>query len=102
MVRAVLVSEAGERLMGMADMTPEARSERARAAARARWAKADATERAANGRRGQAGLLRKLTREVDPEGNLSEAERRQLVADAQRVLMTRVSRSRWPEQGRDV
>jgi hypothetical protein len=69
-------------------MTPEERTERARNAARARWSKEDP---AVNATRGQAGLLARFGREVDPEGTLPEDERTRLAESARQAYMVRLA-----------
>lgn len=69
-------------------LTPEQRSQRARIAALTRWAKEDPTETAA---RGQAGLLARFEREVDPDGRLTPAERTRRAECARKAHMTRLA-----------
>jgi hypothetical protein len=69
-------------------LTPEQRSMRARLAAHARWKREDPTETA---RKGQRGLLARFEREVDPEGQLPEAERQRRAKQALKEHMTRLA-----------
>lgn len=69
-------------------LTPEQRSQRARIASLTRWSKEDPAATAA---RGQAGLLARFEREVDPEGSLPEAERRRRAECARQAHMARLS-----------
>jgi hypothetical protein len=84
----------------MAALTPEARTLSARIAAHTRWSREDP---AANAARGQAGLLARFVREVDPDGLLPEAERQRRAQAARRAHMCRLAlasgkaRRRTPE-----
>lgn len=69
-------------------LTAEQRSQRARLAAYARWAKEDP---AANAARGQAGLLARFEREVDPNSELPEAERLRRAECARKAHMQRIA-----------
>lgn len=69
-------------------LTPEQRRMRASIAALARWSKEDPTE---NARRGQAGLLARFEREVDPNNELPEAERLRRAEAARRKHMTQLA-----------
>jgi hypothetical protein len=69
-------------------LTPEQRTLRARIAAAARWAGEDP---AANAARGQAGLINRFRREVDPDGTLPEAERERRAQSAYRAHMSRLA-----------
>ena len=69
-------------------MTPEQRTLRARLAAHARRSKEDPTT---NATRGQAGLLARFEREVDPDGVLPPAERARRAESARKAHMTRLS-----------
>lgn len=69
-------------------MTPDARAERARIAALSRWS---AEDPAGNAARGQAGLMARFEREVDPLGELSDAERTRRAHCARRVHMIRLA-----------
>lgn len=71
------------------------RSERARNAARARWAKADETARVENAKRGQAGLMARFVREADPRGELPEAERLARAHELLAAHMSATSRIAW-------
>ena len=61
---------------------------RARIAALARWSKEDP---AASAQRGQAGLLARFEREVDPDNQLPPEERRRRAEAARRLHMTRLA-----------
>lgn len=61
---------------------------RARIAALARWSKEDPTPTAD---RGQAGLLARFEREVDPDGTLPPAERVRRAEAARKAHMTRLA-----------
>lgn len=69
-------------------MTPDERSRRARLAALTRWSKESP---AANAARGQAGLMARFEREVDPDRALPEAERSRRATAALRAHMLRLS-----------
>ena len=69
-------------------LTREQRTLRARVAAHARWSKEDP---AANAARGQAGLLARFEREVDPDGSLPPAERERRAQSAYRAHMGRLA-----------
>ena len=69
-------------------LTPEQRSQRARIAALARWSKEDPAPGAA---RGQAGLMARFEREVDPDGVLTPAERARRAECARKAHMTRLA-----------
>lgn len=69
-------------------LTPEQRTLRARIAASARWAGEDP---AVNAARGQAGLIDRFRREVDPDGTLPEAERERRAQSAYRAHMSRLA-----------
>lgn len=73
-------------------MTPEERSRAATRAALIRWSKEDPTP---NARRGQAGLLRKFEREVDPEQQLDPLERRRRAECARRAHMIGLAQKRY-------
>jgi hypothetical protein len=68
-------------------LTPGQRSIRARIAAHARWAKEDPR---ATAERGQAGLLARFEREVDPDSQLPPAERRRRAESRRREHMARL------------
>ncbi|HZN73565.1 MAG TPA: hypothetical protein VFC00_17990 [Micromonosporaceae bacterium] len=70
------------------NLTPEQRTMRARIAALARWSKEDPTPAA---KRGQAGLLARFEREVDPHDQLPPEERRRRAEAARRLHMTRLA-----------
>jgi hypothetical protein len=80
-------------------LTPTQRSRRAQAAATRRWDKADQAERTANGRRGQAGLLAKLERQVDPYGTLPRAELAKRVESLRSTHMARIRSQRGRKRG---
>lgn len=69
-------------------LTPEQRRLRAQIAAHARWAGEDP---AANAARGQAGLLARFEREVDPNGTLPPTERARRAESARRAHMSRLA-----------
>lgn len=69
-------------------MTPAERRLRAQIAANARWANEDPVPNAA---RGQAGLLAKFERTVDPTGTLPPAERARRAESARKAHMLRLS-----------
>lgn len=48
-------------------------------------------DRRANGERGQAGLLARFEREVDPDGTLTEHERVRQAENARRAHMSRLA-----------
>lgn len=60
----------------------------AQIAANTRWSREDP---AANAERGQAGLVARLAREVDPDGTLPPAERARRVECARRAHMAKLS-----------
>jgi hypothetical protein len=72
-------------------MTPAQLKLRAQVAANARWSRQPAAERRAPALRGQAGLLARFEREVDPEGRLDPAERTRLAEQARKSHMQRLS-----------
>lgn len=65
-------------------LTPEQRRLRARHAALTRWSRENPSEQAA---RGQAGLLARFEREVDPDRALTSAERHRRAEAARRAHM---------------
>jgi hypothetical protein len=69
-------------------LTAAQRTLRARIAASARWAGEDP---AANAARGQAGLIDRFRREVDPDGSLPEAERERRAQYAYRAHFQRLA-----------
>jgi hypothetical protein len=69
-------------------LTPSERTLRGRLAAQTRWAHEDPTEQA---QKGQAGLLRKFEREVDPDNRLDPAERTRRAESARKAHMSRLS-----------
>jgi hypothetical protein len=69
-------------------LTPAERRLRAQIAANTRWAKEDP---AANAARGQAGLIARFEREVDPEGVLAPAERQRRAEALRRAHMGRMA-----------
>lgn len=60
--------------VGIIDVPVEERSLHASLAANARWSRAGSEERKAQGRTAHAGLIAKLTREIDPDGVLPPEE----------------------------
>lgn len=70
-------------------MTPEQRSLRARLAAHASWAKTQ--DPSARTRPARDAQLEKFMREVDPDGELPEPERRRRAEHARRAHMTRLA-----------
>ena len=75
-------------------LTPTQRMLRAQAAAYERWARTPEAERQASGKRGQAGLLGRFEREIDPDGTLPPAERARQVDRLYRAHMARVRLAR--------
>lgn len=73
-------------------MTPEQRRQQAKIAARARWSRHMAREDQATVAR--AAMLRRLEREVDPEGKLTPEERAVMVKAAGRRLSDRLNAAR--------
>jgi hypothetical protein len=69
-------------------MTPQERRQRASIAALTRWAKEDPT---ANAVRGQAGLMARFERDVDPEGTLDPAVRAKRAERLRRAHMARLT-----------
>lgn len=69
-------------------LTPEQRAMRARIAAHTRWSKEDPKPAAS---RGQAGLLARFEREVDPDGVLPPQERRRRAESLRRAHMARLA-----------
>lgn len=84
--RGVVVSEKSidRRTRSGSALTPEQRSQRARKAALTRWSKENP---AANAARGQAGLLARFERQVDPTNELPTAERARRAECARRAHM---------------
>lgn len=74
--------------MSRTSLTPEQRSLRARIAALARWSREDPI---ANALRGQAGLLARFEREVDPNNELHPAERLRRAEARRREHMARLA-----------
>jgi len=72
----------------LAALTPAQRTLRASIAANTRWSREDPT---ANAERGQAGLVAKFRREVDPDNQLPDAERERRALSAYRAHMQRLS-----------
>jgi hypothetical protein len=72
----------------MVVLTPAQRSQRARLAALVRWSKENP---AANAARGQAGLLARFEREVDPDNVLPAAERTRRAEAARKAHMARLA-----------
>lgn len=73
-------------------MTPEQRRQQARTAANARWSRYRAREDQAAMAR--TAMLRRLEREVDPDGKLSPDERAVLLRAAGRRLSARLNAAR--------
>ena len=69
-------------------LTPEQRTLRGAIAANVRWSREDP---AVNAARGQAGLIEKFRREVDPGGTLPEAERERRAQSAYRAHFQRLA-----------
>ena len=69
-------------------LTPEQRTIRGAIAANTRWSREDP---AVNAGRGQAGLVEKFRREVDPDGTLPEAERERRAQCAYRAHFQRLA-----------
>lgn len=69
-------------------LTPSERSLRARLAAHAMHAQHDSRE---TSRAGRAAFLERFEREVDPEGILSEAERKRRAEHARRAYMAKLA-----------
>lgn len=69
-------------------LTREERSQNARRAALIRWSRESPAQNAA---RGQAGLLKKFEKEVDPDGVLPEKERQRRAECRRRVHMIELS-----------
>lgn len=69
-------------------LTPEQRRLRAQIAAHSRWSQEDP---AANAARGQAGLLARFEREVDPDGTLTPEERHRRAESARKAHMARLT-----------
>jgi hypothetical protein len=85
------VSARGQGVVSVAastSLTPAERRLRAQAAAHARWAQEDPI---ANAARGQAGLLARFEREVDPDGTLPPAERARRAESARKAHMARLA-----------
>lgn len=70
-------------------LTPEQRALRARIAGLESWA--NTTDRRARSSKGQAGLLAKFEREVDPDGILDPAVRRERAEAKRKAHMARLS-----------
>ena len=69
-------------------LTPEQRRLRASIAAHTRWSREDPT---ATAEAGQAGLVAKFRRQVDPDNQLPEAERERRAVSAYRAHMKRLA-----------
>ncbi|MGH3549765.1 MAG: hypothetical protein ACRDQU_16995 [Pseudonocardiaceae bacterium] len=69
-------------------LTPSQRSIRARIAANTRWSREDP---APTGPRGQAGLMARFEREVDPDRTLLPAERARRADSARKAHMQRLA-----------
>jgi hypothetical protein len=72
-------------------LTPTQRRLRAQVAANTRWAMAPEGDRRATGRRGQAGLLSRFAREIDPDGTLPPEELAKRVENARQAHMARLA-----------
>jgi hypothetical protein len=72
----------------LAALTPAQRSLRASIAANTRWSVEDPT---ANAERGQAGLVARFRRQVDPDHQLPDAERERRAQSAYRAHMQRLA-----------
>jgi hypothetical protein len=76
----------------------------AQIAANIRWANTPQAERIKAAERGQAGLLARFEREVDPDGVLPPQERAKRAANLHRAHMARISlassRARAAKKGR--
>ena len=87
----------------LAALSPSQRTLRASIAANTRWSQEDPT---ANAERGQAGLVARFRREVDPYNQLPEAERERRALSAYRAHMQRLSlassKARAPRAGGDA
>lgn len=70
-------------------LTPAQRALHARAAAYASWAAT--ADRSARARPGQAALMARFERQVDPDGTLPTAERARRAEDARRSYMLRLA-----------
>jgi hypothetical protein len=66
----------------------------AQVAAYERWARTPQAERTAHGKRGQAGLIARFEREIDPDGTLPPEERARQVDRLYRAHMARVRLAR--------
>ena len=74
-------------------LTPTQQRLANQAAALERWAHTPKAEREANGRRGQAGLLARFEREVDPDGTLPAAERARRANRKRKAHMARLAKA---------
>lgn len=70
-------------------MTPEQRSLRASIAAHASWA--NTSDRGEKARKGATALLARFEKQVDPDGVLPAAERRQRALSARKAHMLRLA-----------
>jgi hypothetical protein len=70
--------------------TPGERTQIAKIAAHTRWAKTE--DRGATARAGQAGLLARFEREVDPDNRLAPEERARRAESARRAHFQRLAR----------
>jgi hypothetical protein len=71
--------------------TPAQRTLRGQVAALERWARTPQAEREAGARRGQAGLLARFEREIDPHGTLPPAERARQAERLRKAHMKRLA-----------
>jgi hypothetical protein len=74
----------------MSAATAGERTQIAKIAAHTRWAKTE--DRSATARAGQAGLLARFERDVDPEGRLAPEERALRAESARRAHFQRLAR----------
>ena len=72
-------------------LSPAQRMLRAQVAAYERWARTSQADRAADARRGQAGLRARFERLADPDGTLPPAERAHRAERLRRAHMARLA-----------
>jgi hypothetical protein len=77
--------------MSGAPLTPEQRRLRAQIANDARWSRLSHAERAAQTQAARDALFAKYCRQVDPDGQLPQAEREALAAQARRADLLRAA-----------
>jgi hypothetical protein len=75
-------------------MNQEIATIRGQIAAHTRWSKAGPKQRTEHGAKGQAGLMARFEREVDPNNELPEAERRQRAESLRKAYMARLVMAR--------